>query len=222
MAGRSRIAAWFRLPLGTQLKIIGLFTVAGVVVLIIIGIIWTAIFGKPEHKDLEAWDACRQFVSRQLKAPATADFSSPDDSTIVDAGTVWTVSGYVDSQNSFGAQIRSRFRCVMTNVGDVRVHKPMSVLAVDPTVEHAYPLRAPTTKKERSFILSGTAFTKYYGIDTTVSIRRRAYMDDGVLCIDLNDPGTVVTSNRQGTGGPGKTDNDQASSLLVEGERSGS
>jgi hypothetical protein len=75
----------------------------------------------------------------------------------------------------------------------------MGVRAVDPAVEHAYPLRSPS-KKDQSFILSGTAFTKYYEIDTTVSTRYPATMEDGILCIDLKQEGTVVTSNRRGTG----------------------
>lgn len=80
-------------------------------------------------------------------------------------------------------------------------NKIMGVRAVDPAVEHAYPLRSPS-KTDRSFILSGTAFTKYYEIDTTVSTRRQAYMEGDILCIDLKEPGTVVTSNRRGTGKP--------------------
>jgi hypothetical protein len=75
----------------------------------------------------------------------------------------------------------------------------IGVRAVEPTVEHAYPLRSPGNT-ERSFILSGTAFTKYYGIDTTRSVRRPAYLEGDVLCVDLKDPGTEVTSNRTGTG----------------------
>jgi hypothetical protein len=79
--------------------------------------------------------------------------------------------------------------------------KVVGVRAVDAAVEHAYPLRTPGNK-ERSFVLSGTAFTKYYGIDTTVSRRRKAYLEEDVLCVDLKEEGTVVTSNRSGTGRP--------------------
>lgn len=73
--------------------------------------------------------------------------------------------------------------------------KIIGVRKVDPAVEHAYPLRSPS-QAERSFILSGTAFMRYYELDAEVSTRRSAYMDGDVLCIDLKDAGTVVTSNR--------------------------
>lgn len=69
---------------------------------------------------------------------------------------------------------------------------------VDKSAEHAYPLRTSGGKAVGPYILSGTAFTKYYGIDTTVSRRWVGRMVDGVLCIDLTEPGTEVTSNRSG------------------------
>lgn len=72
----------------------------------------------------------------------------------------------------------------------------IGVRAVDPRAEHAYPIRM--TNAETSFIVSGTAFTRYYDIPTDVSRRFRAAMVDGVLCIDLKEGGTEVTSNRKG------------------------
>ena len=43
------------------------------------------------------------------------------------------------------------------------------------------------------------AFTKFYDIDTSQSLRRNAFLDDGVLCLNLNDLATPVTSNRART-----------------------
>ncbi len=62
--------------------------------------------------------------------------------------------------------------------------------------EHSYPLRAVGTKPGGPYVLSGRAFTKYYGIDTDVSRRRIGELQDGVLCVDLKTPGTVVIGNR--------------------------
>lgn len=62
--------------------------------------------------------------------------------------------------------------------------------------EHAYPIRPQGGNQDGTYLVAGTAFTKYYGIDTSVSTRRPAVMQDGVLCIDLKEEGTVVTSNR--------------------------
>jgi len=72
----------------------------------------------------------------------------------------------------------------------------IGVRAVDPRVEHAYPIRV--TNAETSFIVSGRAFTHYYGIPTDISRRYPAEILDGVLCIDLKGGGTEVTSNRKG------------------------
>ncbi len=63
-------------------------------------------------------------------------------------------------------------------------------------MEHAYPMRPQGAKTDGPYIVAGTAFTKYYGIDTTVSRRWHARMEDNILCIDLKEEGTVVTSNR--------------------------
>lgn len=73
----------------------------------------------------------------------------------------------------------------------------MGVRAVDPHAQHAYPIRPNSGDQHaRTFLVSGTAFVRYYGIDTTVSRRWPATMQDGILCVDLKEPGTEVTGNR--------------------------
>ncbi|MFJ4972448.1 hypothetical protein [Streptomyces sp. NPDC088755] len=72
--------------------------------------------------------------------------------------------------------------------------------------EHAYPLRAQNNKSVGPYIVSGTAFVKYYNIDTTVSRRWVASLVGDVLCVDLKHGGTVVTSNRSATPGSGQSD----------------
>lgn len=67
--------------------------------------------------------------------------------------------------------------------------------AVDPRADHAYMVR-PTNAANGPFAISAMAFTKFYGIVTDRSLRWPAYLDDGVLCIDLNQQATPVTSNR--------------------------
>lgn len=66
---------------------------------------------------------------------------------------------------------------------------------VDSEVEHAYTIR--TFGKGGTWLVSGTAFTNYYDIDTSVPTRRLGQMRDDILVIDLNDPGTPVVSNRR-------------------------
>jgi hypothetical protein len=61
---------------------------------------------------------CVKFVKDTLKAPSSADFPSyGDDGTSVTETTnnmgydSYTVSGYVDAENSFGAKLRQTWLC---------------------------------------------------------------------------------------------------------------
>ena len=67
-------------------------------------------------RDFLAYDACKSAVSDQLKAPSTADFQG---NTSVDYRTTGgdniIVTGWVDSENSFGAKLRTNWSCT-TNV----------------------------------------------------------------------------------------------------------
>ena len=54
----------------------------------------------------EAIAQCEAAIEERLKAPATAEFQS----TAVGSGT-WTVTGVVDSENSFGAMVRASYQC---------------------------------------------------------------------------------------------------------------
>ena len=58
-----------------------------------------------------------EFIKRNLRSPSTADFPIlSDEYTIIpmgaDYGTV--VKGYVDSQNGFGATVRSKWRMTLS------------------------------------------------------------------------------------------------------------
>lgn len=71
---------------------------------------------EPDYGDeYGAVDVCHQAVKDLLKAPSTAKFS---DDVAVPSGTGWTVTGSVDSQNSFGAMIRGAYSCDATYDGD--------------------------------------------------------------------------------------------------------
>jgi hypothetical protein len=64
----------------------------------------------------EAADMCHTFVGRQLKSPASADYSNDH---VTGGPAVFTVVGDVDADNSFGASIRGRYRCVVSkDAGD--------------------------------------------------------------------------------------------------------
>jgi hypothetical protein len=80
-----------------------------------------------------------------------------------------------------------------------RTRKIIGIRPVAPEVEHAYPMRSQGNKDDGPYIVSGAAFTKYYGINTDEARRWSVVIDDGVLLIDLSAAGTVVTSNRNGS-----------------------
>lgn len=61
---------------------------------------------------------------------------------------------------------------------------------------HAYAIRPQSERAGAQVILSATAFTQYYNIDTTVSRRYEPYLAEGMLCINLTGPSAVVRGNR--------------------------
>lgn len=54
---------------------------------------------------------CEQFVEDKLKAPSTAKFRNE---IAGGSGSRWTVSGVVESQNSFGGMVQNAYHCSLT------------------------------------------------------------------------------------------------------------
>ena len=68
-----------------------------------------------DDKYWAAW-AAKEMVSKTLKAPATASWPDLSEFEVTDVPggkNTWQVRGYVDSQNSYGAQLRSNFKAVI-------------------------------------------------------------------------------------------------------------
>lgn len=68
---------------------------------------------------------CMGFVESRLKSPSSADFSSYGNSNVTQLKQTrrggkneiqYLVTGYVDAQNSFGAQIRNNYSCKVTGI----------------------------------------------------------------------------------------------------------
>lgn len=81
-----------------------------------VAIMWPS---KEESRRLDAYDACVTFVKRELKSPSTAKFRRyPGEEATVEVkeSGVYDVRSSVDSQNTFGAQVRSTFRCRLASV----------------------------------------------------------------------------------------------------------
>lgn len=75
--------------------------------------------------------------------------------------------------------------------------KEEQIIALRPSEDaHAYSIRSQSVRDTGQVVLSATAFTQYFGIDTTVSRRWTPYAANGMLCIDLKGHGAVVKGNR--------------------------
>ncbi|WP_282117157.1 hypothetical protein [Cellulophaga baltica] len=68
---------------------------------------------KTTFTDNEAAYAAQQFVERNLKVPSSADFDALFKSKVTRNGKEYTVISYVESENSFGAKIRSKYVAVI-------------------------------------------------------------------------------------------------------------
>lgn len=84
---------------------------------LIIGTIFIigAISGPADADAADAHQACETKVRAQLRAPSTARFS---DRYARETDGGFSVSGSVDSQNGFGAMVRSNYVCAVTVNGE--------------------------------------------------------------------------------------------------------
>jgi hypothetical protein len=71
-----------------------------------------------------AMPMCQRFVTKVLKAPATARYGAATSSF---SDGWFRVAGDVDAQNSFGALLRSSYTCYMTKTGD-REWNPIAII----------------------------------------------------------------------------------------------
>lgn len=79
---------------------------------------------KPEHKKREAFDIVTESVVRPaLKCPSTATFMQYEPHAVTIHENNYTVTAFVDSENLFGARVRSMFKCTIayTNGNWMRV-----------------------------------------------------------------------------------------------------
>lgn len=74
---------------------------------------------KREHDKSDAYYTSQVFVKRNLKAPSTAEFPSQSESTITmsEDGSTYKIYSFVDSQNGFGAMIRTKYYVKMIKDG---------------------------------------------------------------------------------------------------------
>jgi hypothetical protein len=76
--------------------------------------------------------------------------------------------------------------------------KVIGLRPTNPENPNAYPARPQSAKSNRGPVLiAGNLFTRYIGLDTSEARRWVPTLEEGILCIDLSEPGQKVTSNRR-------------------------
>jgi hypothetical protein len=77
---------------------------------------------KRSHDTVMAYIISQNFVKANLKSPATAEFPLQPEFTQQLSNNKYRIGSYVDSQNSFGALIRTRFFCDLSIDGSGEWH----------------------------------------------------------------------------------------------------
>lgn len=66
------------------------------------------------HDKFDAFVIAENAVKEKLKAPSKAQFCTTTEATIGRNGNTWTVKGWVDAQNGYGAMVRANFVVTFT------------------------------------------------------------------------------------------------------------
>lgn len=76
-------------------------------------------------RSTEAFVFSQEIISNKLKSPASAEFPSITDENVrvVRNDKKYTILSFVDSQNSFGAQMRAKYICEMTYLPESNIFK---------------------------------------------------------------------------------------------------
>ena len=111
----------------TKTKSIISIVVTLVIFAIIVGVAFTCCGGgdsksdKEGHSEVEAWVAAKIEVEDNLKSPKTASFPWSYEEYVTKINdNDFKVKSYVDSENSFGALVRTQFRCYVTHLGNLK------------------------------------------------------------------------------------------------------
>lgn len=103
--------------------IVFVFLVVVIIIVVVLGQMDKKTKGYSEEDRADAWVCAQDVVKKNLKSPSSAKFCLMSEATIHyngedGGGSRYTVSGYVDAQNSFGAMIRKNFTVNLTVTKD--------------------------------------------------------------------------------------------------------
>jgi hypothetical protein len=71
-----------------------------------------------QNLKITALTAAQECVKERLKSPSSADFPWGSDCVTKISDNTYVINSYVDSQNSFGAMLRTNFTCQVTLNGN--------------------------------------------------------------------------------------------------------
>ena len=74
---------------------------------------WPSASTIDKSDEIDALIDSRSFVKEKLLAPATADFSEDATTVIKTNDSTFSVNSFVDSENAFGAKLRSKYSCTI-------------------------------------------------------------------------------------------------------------
>lgn len=101
------------------------FLIIGFIIIIMIGVVGCS--SKTDIK-ITVWIEAQDTVKEHLKAPSTADFPADYEKYITDNGDgTYKIKAYVDSENSFGAKIRSNFSLTIKQDEDGYSYKELII-----------------------------------------------------------------------------------------------
>ena len=63
-----------------------------------------------------AFRACQEFIEKRLRAPASAKHPAFDDASVSNQHPIYVVTSQVDSQNAFGALLRTQYTCEVERI----------------------------------------------------------------------------------------------------------
>lgn len=127
LASHKQVRDWLDKNNIAHLDFQGYFRIIGVCIIIMVLIIAFNVGGERKvdgdyYKVKSAFKAAKEEVKKNLKAPSTAVFADEfeDESKykINGDGSV-VIRSYVDAENSFGAKIRTYYRCNVSPSGEV-------------------------------------------------------------------------------------------------------
>jgi len=77
----------------------------------------TPAIDRHSESSYNAYEAAQEFIKHRLKSPSTAVFPRASDVRITKQDDAWSINGYYDAQNSFGAMLRGEYVCRVKYLG---------------------------------------------------------------------------------------------------------